>query len=376
LPAPAEPGGPVWVAATGIAEVRSAVPLVEALEARGHRVVLSVGTADGLRLAADLTTAAAVAAPGDDPAALDRFLACWRPRLLLLVEDELGPARLERAAAAGLPAVVVGGRLPLPALRRWRSHPERAQAVFGRLVLVLAQGEQDAARFRELGAGRVEAVGSLKTAVPRLPADPVELDRLRAAISVRPTWVAASLHAGEEAAVIAAHRRAAAMLPDLLTIAAPRHPADAAAMQVAFAAAGLACNLRSAGALPHSAVYLADTVGELGVWYRLAGIAFVGGSLVAEGGHNPVEPARLGCPVLLGPHLDDVIDLARPLLEAGGALSVADADALAATLASCLADPERLLRMAGRALQASAAGTGIVATVLARLAPWLDGTRA
>jgi 3-deoxy-D-manno-octulosonic-acid transferase len=166
-----------------------------------------------------------------------------------------------------------------------------------------------------------------------------------------------------------------AVLPDLLTIAAPRHPADAAAMQAAFLAAGLASDRRSAGTLPHSAIYLADTVGELGLWYRLARVAFVGGSLVPEGGHNPVEPARLGCPVLLGPHLDDVIDLARPLLDAGGALPVADSDGLAAALAACLADPQRLKRMAGCALQASAAGAGIVEAVLARLGPWLDGTR-
>ncbi|MFO1067780.1 MAG: glycosyltransferase N-terminal domain-containing protein [Geminicoccaceae bacterium] len=371
MPAPPEAARPVWIAATGIAEVRSVVPLVAALEARGLAVVLSVATADGLRLAADLTGAAVVAAPGEDLAALDRFLAAWRPRLLLLVEDELGPERLELVAARGIPAVVVGGRLPLAALGRWRGQPERARAVFGRLALVLAQGRQDAARFRELGAPRVEAPGSLKTAVAPLPADPAELVRLRAAIGPRPAWVAASLHPGEEAAVIAAHRRVAALLPDLLTIAVPRHPADAAAMQAAFAVAGLACDRRSTGALPRSALHVADTVGELGLWYRLARIAFVGGSLVAEGGHNPVEPARLGCPLLLGPHLDDVIDLARPLLEAGAALPVADADELAATLAACLADPPRLQRMAGLALAASAAGAGIIASVMQRLAPWL-----
>jgi 3-deoxy-D-manno-octulosonic-acid transferase len=174
-----------------------------------------------------------------------------------------------------------------------------------------------------------------------LPADPAELERLRAVLADRPVWLAASTHPGEEALVFAAHRALAPAHPGLLTILVPRHPERGA--EIAAACADIKLRRRSLGAEPpDQGVWLADTLGELGLWYRLAGIVFVGRSLLAPGGgQNPLEPARLGCAVAVGPHIGNFLDAAQ-VLEAAGALTrVADVPALTAWVAAMLADPAR-----------------------------------
>jgi 3-deoxy-D-manno-octulosonic-acid transferase len=173
---------------------------------------------------------------------------------------------------------------------------------------VLAQTPADAARFGALGARLALCLGNLKDAAAPLPADPGELARLREATAGRPVFLAASTHPGEEAIVLDAHRRMAGRLPGLLTVIVPRHPHRGAA--VAAEAEGLASARRAAGETPGpgAAVYVADTLGELGLFYRLAGACLVGGSLVPHGGQNPLEPARLGCPILLGPHTANFVE--------------------------------------------------------------------
>jgi 3-deoxy-D-manno-octulosonic-acid transferase len=243
---------------------------------------------------------------------------------------------------------------------------------------VLAQTPADAVRLGALGAPLALCLGNLKDAAEPLPVDPAELEKLRRAVAGRPVFLAASTHPGEEAIALEAHRRLAAAgggFPDLLTVVAPRHPHRGPA--VATEAGGLAVVRRAAGEAPGpgTAVYVADTLGELGLFYRLAGVCLVGGSLVPHGGQNPLEPARLGCPILLGPHTDNFAEPVARLLAAGGALRVEGDDpagALASLVADMLSSPDRTRRVAAAAAATAAAAgdlPGRVADALLRTLP-------
>src|SRR5579883_2886035 len=215
-----------------------------------------------------------------------------------------------------------------------------------------ALGEADAARFRALGAARVEVRGNLKFAAPPLPADMAEVVRLRALLAGRPCWVAASTHPGEEAIVIAAHRALAARCAGLLTILVPRHPERGA--EVAVLAGNLPMRRRALGEAPPETggVWIADTLGELGLWYRLAPVALVGRSLVPPGGgQNPLEPVRLGCVVASGPLMGNFAEAAAALEAAGALARVRDGAELARFVAAMLDDPARraVAAEAGRA---------------------------
>jgi 3-deoxy-D-manno-octulosonic-acid transferase len=202
----------------------------------------------------------------------------------------------------------------------------------------LAQSATDAERYSKLGAPRVSATGYLKLDVPALPADEAVLRRLRDIIGKRPVMVAASTHAGEEAAVIGAHRQLRAKFPALLSIIVPRHPARGEGIAEGAKAAGLAAALRSRRAqpMPDIGVYVADTLGELGLMYRLAPIVFMGGSLASHGGQNPIEAIRLGGAILHGPHVWNFAEIYAELDAAGGAQPVADEETLAVQLGAWL----------------------------------------
>jgi 3-deoxy-D-manno-octulosonic-acid transferase len=246
--------------------------------------------------------------------------------------------------------------------------------VLGAFNLCLAQDEEQAERFRSLGARNVVAVGDLKSAAAALPVDHSELLQLRRWTGSRPVWLAASTHAGEEEIAARAHRRLTAKYPGLLTIVVPRHPARGDTIEAMLAAEGLsvARRARREPVTSGTEVYLADTMGELGLFYRLAGIAFIGGSLVAKGGHNPFEAARLGCAVVHGPDMSNCAGMAAALSAGGAAEAVADPEALAQAVSALLADPRLRAERAAAAARVTAAEFGILEAVLARLAPWLD----
>jgi 3-deoxy-D-manno-octulosonic-acid transferase len=226
--------------------------------------------------------------------------------------------------------------------------------LFGAFDLVLARNAEDAGRLRALGACRVIEAGNLKFAADKLPVPRIELERLRRLLAERPVWLAASTHPGEEAIVLAVHAALAQRLPRLLTVIAPRHPERGA--EIAALAGATPHARRGAGEAPPDAagVYIADTIGELGLFYALAGIAFVGGSLVSGiGGHNPLEPARLGCAVAIGPSTGNCRDAVTVLAAAGALESVADGPALGVWV-------EEMLRDEGRRRSMGEAGTGAV----------------
>jgi 3-deoxy-D-manno-octulosonic-acid transferase len=373
------PAGPLaWVHAASIGEATSVLALIERLleERPGLAVLLTTGTVAAARLLEPRLPRGArhQFVPADLPGAVTRFLNHWRPDLAIWVESELWPNLVLLTARRGIPMLLLNGRLSARSHARWQAWSALARPMLGSFALCLAQDETQAARFRELGARNVASVGDLKSAAKTLTVDADALDELGRQIGKRPVWLAASTHAGEEDIALAVHHRIAADHPGLLTIIAPRHPArgDEIAASAEYHGRRLARRSRGQPIAADTDIYLADTFGELGLFYSLAGIAFVGGSLVDKGGHNPFEAARLDCAVLFGPHTANCSAMADALLAAGGAETVANGDALAGAVAHLLDDSRQQSRMAELAGQVAAKGLGTLDAALASIAPWVD----
>ena len=372
------PQGPlVWIHAASIGESLSVLPLIERLLVdRPHLAVLvTTGTVTSAELMASRLPPGAFHqfVPVDRGAYVRRFLAHWRPDLVLWVESELWPNLVHQVQARGVPMLLVNGRISPRSTARWRWFKRVIGDMLSGFALCLAQTEAQTARFRELGAGNVRCVGNLKLAAGPLPVDEGTLAGLRAAVGGRSVWLAASTHDGEEEAVAEAHRALHEQHPDLLTMIVPRHPERGGALQAMLQAAGFTVGRRASGDAPGAAtdIYLADTLGELGLFYRLADIVFVGGSLVPHGGHNLLEPAKLDCAVLHGPHMTNFRELAAEMDRAGAAREVGDATALAEAVDGLLSDTDRRRRFIAAGSSLAAGKTGILDAVTAELEPFL-----
>ena len=338
------PKGPlIWVHGASVGEMLAAVSLIERLRAQNFAVLVTSGTVTSAALAEQRLPNGVLHQfiPLDAPRFVRRFLDHWRPGLALFIESDLWPNLICSCARRKIPMIIVNGRISERSFKRWRRVPRVIAALLNRFDLCLAQSATDAERYTKLGAPRVTATGNLKLDVPAPPADEATLRRLRDTIGKRPVLIAASTHAGEEAVVIGAHRRLLAKFPALLTIIVPRHPARGEAIAADAKAAGLAVALRSRRAqpMPDIGVYIADTLGELGLMYRLAPIVFMGGSLASHGGQNPIEAIRLGAAIIHGPHVWNFAEIYATLDAARGAQAITDEAALAARLSAWLADP-------------------------------------
>ena len=373
------PRGPLlWLHAASIGEANSVLALIERvlLERPGIEILITTGTVAAAQLLGARLPAGArhQFVPVDLPYAVERFLDHWQPDLAIWVESELWPNLMLATRRRGVPMLLVNGRMSSRSLARWRLVPTLARTVLGTFALCLAQDEVQAGRFRELGAARAESVGDLKAAAPPLAADPIALTALRQQIGTRPLWVAASTHQGEEEIVAAAHAKIAAAHPGLLTVLIPRHPIRGLAIAEMLRRRGLSVARRSAGD-PIGAdvgVYLADTFGELGIFFRLGGIVFVGGSMVRKGGHNPFEPAQLGCAILHGPDMANCASMAEALDAGDAALTVTDAAELAASVSRLIEHPQEQAAWSDRAVRIAQESQGALDAVLNRCRPWLD----
>ncbi|MEW5420419.1 3-deoxy-D-manno-octulosonic acid transferase [Amorphus sp. 3PC139-8] len=370
------PEGPlVWIHCASVGETNAVLPLIGRLVARNVSVLLTTTTVTGSRVAAKRLPDGAIHqfAPIDVVPFVTRFLGHWQPTLALFVESELWPIALDELSRTGVPRVVVNGRMSKRSARGWSRFPLVHRAIFGRITQVLAQSADDRDRFAALGVTAVQDVGNMKYDGGPLPADPAALEAVRAALGEHPRWLAASTHPGEEAQIAEAHRILAARYPGLVTLIAPRHPERGPAIKAELANAGIAVALRSESEpIPsEGGLYLADTMGELGVFYRVATIVLMGGSLVEKGGQNPIEPGRLGCAVVTGPHTDNFAAVYPSLIAAGGAVVADGPAALAEKVASLIDDPEAVEAMAEAGAQVAHAQSGAVERSMAALARYL-----
>jgi 3-deoxy-D-manno-octulosonic-acid transferase len=280
---------------------------------------------------------------------------------------------IQGVAETGTPLVLLNGRMSEASFLRWKRVPFLIRPLLGEFALCLGQDEEQTQRLAALGAPRAMSVGNLKYAAQPLPADAATLATLQAGIDGRPVWLASSTHAGEEAVAGRVHRALAAAHPGLLTMIAPRHPDRGGEVAGELRALGLTVARRSAGDQPGRAdVYLADTLGELGLFYRLAPVVFMGKTLLHEGGHNPLEPAQLDCALVSGPHMQNFAAVQDKLRAARAVVEVADEAALIKAVDALLGDPVRRAGLAESGRQVAAAEAGVLDAVLRELKPWLD----
>ncbi len=378
LPSAARPPGfLVWFHAASVGEVNAALPVMEAIAAARPdlRLLLTTGTVTSAGLARGRLPKGALHqyVPLDNQAYVQRFLRHWQPDLVVLVESEIWPNLVLETRAHDIPLLLINGRMSTSSYRAWRRRPGMSRPIFSAFDLVLAQNDALAERFAQLGAPRALGVGNLKADAPPPPIDADERRRLAAALAGRTVWLAASTHQGEDEIAGEAHKIMRQTLPGLLTIIAPRHPERGPSIAETLRGAGLNVALRSEGKLPDPTtdIYVADTIGELGLFYVLAPVAFVGGSLVPHGGQNPVEPVKLGAAVLTGPTWKNFADSYGALIKAGGAREVTDAASLAQAVRDLLGDPGARTEMTKRAEAVIAAMSGALPRTLDALEPYL-----
>lgn len=337
------PYGPlVWIHGASVGEVLAAAGLIERLRALNLRILLTSGTLTSANVAAKRFPPDVIHQfiPYDAPRFVARFLDHWQPSLALFIESDLWPNLILAASARRVPMLLINGRMSHRSFPRWRRASATIGALLGRFDICLAQSAVDAERFSVLGGRNVIATGNLKMDVAPPPADPARLERLMAVTRGRPVIVAASTHPGEDEMLIDAHRALAGIFPTLLTVIVPRHPHRGEAIAGAVTAAGLGAALRSREEMPmaSTAIYVADTMGELGLFYRLAPIVFMGGSLVPHGGQNPIEAVKLGASIVHGPHVSNFTDIYRALDDEGGASQADNTEMLVRRLGLLLSD--------------------------------------
>lgn len=339
-------GGLVWLHGASVGESLMLLQIVRRLgeERENLSFLITTGTA---------TSAALVEKrkgprtqhqyiPLDAPAHAERFLDHWRPDLAVFAESEIWPNLIQEAAGRGIPLALVNARMNAATLDRWaRRAPRTAERLFNCFRWIGAADEVTAAGLSGLTGRHIDCAGNLKLDAEAPPVDLDALTAVQAMTAGRPAWLAASTHEGEEEIALAAHARLLAEQKDALLILAPRHPERRDAVIRAIRESGLSHALRSRGDEPSAAtaVYLADTLGELGLFFRAAPVSLIAGSLAEGiGGHNPVEAAQCGCALIAGPHAASFADLYAQLDAAGGVARVRDAGELALAVSTLLSD--------------------------------------
>ncbi|MFN4164990.1 MAG: 3-deoxy-D-manno-octulosonic acid transferase [Ferrovibrio sp.] len=353
----ARPQGPlIWCHGASVGEAQALLPLLQHLHAARPEItlLLTTGTVTSATLVQQRVMQGLLRGvihqfvPVDIPHAVDRFLDHWRPDLVLWSESDFWPGILAEIQRRDIPALLVNARMSERSCRRWSLAPQTARWLLRSFRTVYAQTAQDAERLRRLGAADVIEAGNLKEAAPPLPANAETVMQWQMTLGNRPRWLAASTHPSEETQIADVHRALKSRFPGLLTIIAPRHPQRGPEIAAALNAADCSIALRSRSEAVTEAtdIYIADTLGELGLWYRLCPVVMMGGSLIPHGGQNPLEPARLDCAVLFGPAMFNFSEAVAGLLEAGGAMQVRDGAELTAALSILLKDPAKTAKIA------------------------------
>lgn len=352
---PRPAGRLIWLHAASVGEAMSILPVLGMLAELDPdvNVLLTTGTVTSASLLVQRLPGMGLSArvshrfaPLDVPAWVRRFLDHWRPNAVGFVESELWPNILSACGARAIPSMLINARMSARSYTAWSRAPWAARFVLRGFARIQARGEEDAVRLRALGAQRVEVVGDLKLAAAVLPADPAILREMTDRLAGRPVFLAASTHPGEETLIQMVHNDLRSSYPGLLTIIVPRHPERGPEL-----AEMLHAPSRQRGQPPpEEGLWIADTLGELGVWYRLSQVAFIGHSLAPPGGgQNPLEPARLGCTIATGPLTENFASHVA-LLRAAGALEVTgDVHSLRHFTDAMLADPEARRQMGERA---------------------------
>ena len=372
------PNNPLaWVHAASVGELTSMLPLVEALLAAHPtlHILITSGTVTSADLLAKQLPKRTLHQylPFDRVFYVNTFLDHWDPDLVLWTESELWPNLITISSARGIPMVLVNGRISPKSYNRWQLIPRFARTILSSFKLCLAQTDIDAKRLYNLGAKSVECFGNLKFAAPPLAVDPDKFSQMQTMLNNRPRWLAASTHPGEEEQVWMAHKKIEIVHSRLLTVIVPRHADRGASIAGELVKLGALVARRANGdsITSKTNIYIADTMGELGLFFRLCPISFIGKSLVNLGGQNPIEPARLESAILFGPHMSNFSHVAECLLKNGGAKEVASAEDLAESVKNFLTNDNERKRQTERALGIASSEASVLASVLEALKPFM-----
>ncbi|MBM09015.1 MAG: 3-deoxy-D-manno-octulosonic acid transferase [Magnetovibrio sp.] len=367
----------VWVHAASVGESTSMLPLVEAL-LNNHptfHILMTSGTVTSAQLLANQLPERAIHQylPIDRALYVNTFLNHWHPDLVLWAESEFWPNLITLPSGRGIPMVLVNGRISPRSYKKWRLLPGLAKTILNGFSLCLAQTDSDAKRLYNLGAKRVENCGNLKFATPPLEFDTYHFNQMQNILGSRPRWLAASTHPGEEKQVWVAHKIIATTYPELLTIIVPRHVERGSSIAKELTLLGAKVAQRTKGDAISSTtnIYIADTMGELGVFFRVCPISFIGKSLVKLGGQNPIEPAKLESAIIFGPHMYNFSGISESLLNNGGAKEIAGAEELAGAVKNFLGNDHGRQKQIDKALDFANSKTGVLNTTLAALDPFV-----
>lgn len=376
------PDGPlIWIHGASVGESLSIIPLVEKLQRDGGvSFLVTTGTVTSAKLMEERLPAGAFHQfiPLDHPAFVDAFMDHWRPDAAIFVESEFWPNLILAARRTARFMALVNGRMSPRSYEDWKRQPNTIRYILSAFDLLIGQDRQNADRLTVLSGRAVDTLGNLKYAAPPLPGDEAALAALKTATGGRTRWLAASTHPGEETTILATVKLLKTDYPDLLTILAPRHPTRGGEVAALCETAGLKAARRSAGAVIDEDVdvYVADTLGELGLFYRLCDVSFVGGSLTEKGGHNPLEPARLGAAILSGPHIFNFVETYGEMRRGGGAALVRNERELASAVSRLFADERTRRAMTDAARRAAEEkAEKILNDVSAALAPAIEAAR-
>lgn len=349
-PSTERPTGPlVWFHAASVGESMAVLALIERVHAHGVHAVMTTGTVTSAKVVAKRLPRGAFHqyVPLDLEQAVNRFLDHWKPDLAVFTESEIWPTCIERLRHRRIPHVLVNARMSDKSYARWKNAPQVASALFESFSHVIAQSSLDAERYRKLGARPVVVSGNLKVDTKELPYDEAELRRVAGHLTGRHAFIAASTHRGEEQILLDVFKRLKPAFPQLLLILVPRHPERGD--EIEALAQGLSLDVarrsRKEAIRAITDVYLGDTIGEMGLYLRMAPIVYMGRSLAGYGGQNPLEPAAIGNAILSGKHVTNFRDSYRSLLSRKAVRLVEDGDMLAANLEFLLSNPDECERM-------------------------------
>lgn len=373
---PRPEGKLLWIHAASVGESISMLKLIELVLQKysGWSVLVTTGTVTSAKLMGERLSGRAFHqyAPVDRVGYVRKFLEHWQPDLGIWAESEFWPNMVVETRASAIPMVVLNARMSEKSFARWKKYPAMIWQILNSFSAIMARSEIDAERFKKLGGPNVSVPGNLKYSADPLMTNTDEQNKLSAQISGRKTWLAISTHPGEEEIIANTHIALQSSQPDLLSIIIPRHPERGPAIANDLSAMGLSVSLRSAGQKiePSTQIYIADTMGELGIFCRISEIAFMGKSLIGTGGQNPLEPALLECSIIFGPHMENFEDVSSALVSAGGAQQINGGDELASAVGSLLASTADCKKMATNALNQARAMAGSVEKVMAALEPF------
>jgi 3-deoxy-D-manno-octulosonic-acid transferase len=368
----------LWFHAASVGESVSVIPIINEIKLKypSLNFLITTGTVTSSKILKGRLPKDVIHqyVPIDRQASVRRFLSHWRPDVAFFVESELWPNLIIETHKTGCTIIQLNARISAHSFSKWKKYPDIIEAMLACVSLSIAQSEVDKERIDKLGAKKSISLGNLKFEAPALPADPTETGKVLSMIGSRNIWLAASTHSGEEEIIAKAHKKIKLYVPDLLTIIVPRHSNRGEDIASTLKAKGLIITQRSKEKeilKPDTDIYLADTMGELGLFYRLAGIVFMGGSLIPHGGQNPLEAARLDCAILSGDNFQNFKKVYKEMIEEHAAIIVTNVDELAQTVIELINNGSEQRKIADNALEYINGKSGIIERYLVELEPYL-----